>query len=63
MLVDGVLILYTSSPTSRQMLTLVAQMKAEGREVFLKPLSQLESKKKPLITPALHASLSALHPN
>jgi hypothetical protein len=63
MIVDGILILYTSTPTSQQMLALVQQMKAAGREVFLKPISQLELKKKPVVTPALQASLSALHPN
>ena len=63
MLVDNVLVLYTSNPTSRQMLTLVAHMKEAGREVFLRPISQLELKKKPAVTPALQASLGALQPN
>ncbi|MFC7669325.1 hypothetical protein ACFQT0_19655 [Hymenobacter humi] len=45
MLVDGVLILYTSDPTSGPMRTLVAQMQAQGREVFLKPLTQARGQK------------------
>ncbi|GAB3334216.1 hypothetical protein GCM10027511_42970 [Hymenobacter humi] len=63
MLVDGVLILYTSDPTSGPMRTLVAQMQAQGREVFLKPLTQLEVKKKAHVTPALQGSLARLSPN
>ena len=63
MLVDGVLILYTSTPASALLLSRVAQLKAAGVEVFLMPITKLEQKKKPRITPGLRASLSALQPN
>ena len=63
MLSDGVLILYTTTPASPQLLARVAQLKAAGVEIFLQPIAKLEKKKKPRITLALRASLSALQPN
>lgn len=63
MLVDGVLILYTSEPNCAQMRAWAAQARKAGVEVFLKPLAQLEVKKKPAISPAIQGSLSTLHPN
>lgn len=63
MLAESTIVLYTSSPSSRQMLTLVSQLKEKGHEVFLRPLSQLEVKKKAIVAPSLQSSLASVHPN
>ncbi len=63
MIVDGVMILYTAEPRSPQMLAYVQRLEASGQQVFLRPLSCLEQKKKPAIAPALHQALATLQPN
>ena len=60
MIVDGVLILYTSNPKWAQMLVLSRLL---GREVFLRPLSQLERKRKVAISPEVAKILPLVHPN
>jgi hypothetical protein len=60
MIVDGVLILYTSNPHWEQMLVLSQLL---GCEVFLKPLTQLEKKKKVAISPDVVKILGLVQPN
>jgi hypothetical protein len=60
MIVDGVLILYTSNPKWSQMLVLSRLL---GREVYLKPLTQLERKPKVAIAPEVAEILLLVHPN
>ncbi len=62
MLVVGVLTLYTSEPLSQEMQAWVARMKATGRLVFLKPITELKlkKKKKAHVNRYLAASLSTL---
>jgi hypothetical protein len=62
MIIDGILILYTSDPTCPQMRTCVQALEAAGREVFLKPLTHLQKKQRPAVTPALK-TLGAIQPN
>jgi hypothetical protein len=63
MIVDGVLILYTSSPNCPQMRAWAARLEAAGQPVFLAPLSKLPQKKKVAITPALIQTLPLVQPN
>ena len=63
MIVENILILYTSNPDCPQLRTTVQLIEASGRQVYLRPLSQLRQQKKAVITPAIHSSLSTLHPN
>lgn len=60
MIVDGVLILYTSNPKWSQMLVLSRLLK---REIFLRPISQLERKPKVAISPEVAKILPLVHPN
>jgi hypothetical protein len=60
MIVDGVLILYTNNPKWSQMLVLSRLL---GREVYLKPITQLEQKKKITISPAVVKIMGLVHPN
>jgi hypothetical protein len=60
MIIDGVLILYTSNPHWEQMVHLSQLL---GREVFLKPLVQLEKKKKVVISPDVVKILGLVQPN
>lgn len=60
MIIDGVLILYTNRPKWSQMLVLSRLL---GREVYLRPLSQLEQKKKASISPDLMNILPLVQSN
>jgi hypothetical protein len=60
MIVDGVLILYTNNPKWSQMLVLSRLL---GCEVYLKPITQLEQKKKIAISPAVVKIMGLVHPN
>jgi hypothetical protein len=60
MIVDGVLILYTNNPKWAQMLVLSQLL---GREVYLKPITQLAQKKKIAISPAVVKMLALVNPN
>lgn len=60
MIVDGVLILYTSNPKWTQMCVLSRLL---GRDVVLRPLSELDRKKKVAISPAVAKILPLVHPN
>lgn len=60
MIVDGVLILYTNNPKWQQMQVLSQLL---NRDVFLKPITQLEQKKKVAISPAVAKILPLVHPN
>ncbi|TPG72009.1 hypothetical protein [Hymenobacter nivis] len=63
MIVDGVIILHTSQPNSPEMLAYMQRLQACGLQVFLRPLSALQQKKKPVIAPAIHRTLATLQPN
>lgn len=60
MIVDGVLILYTSNPSWTQIQVLSQLL---GREVFLKPLHQLEQRPKVMIPLSVAKILPLVHPN
>lgn len=60
MIVDGVLILYTSNPSWKHMQVLSQLL---GREVYLKPLTQLEQKKKAAVSPDVVKILPLVQPN
>lgn len=60
MIVEGVLILFISNPKWSQMCALSQLL---GREVFLKPITQLKSKPKVTISSEVVKTLPLIHPN
>lgn len=60
MIVDGVLILYTSNPNCAQMRAWAERL---GIEVFFKPLAQLKLKRKVAISLELAKTLPQVQPN